>query len=96
MTLLVKDPLENECRRHKRCRFNQYLGREDSPGGGNDNSLQYFCLEDPMDREAWWATVYGVTRSRTKQAHTHVIFHIYPRALLIVGIQETVTIISNT
>ena len=49
-----------------------------------------------MDREAWWATVYGVTRSRTKQAHTHVIFHIYPRALLIVGIQETVTIISNT
>ena len=27
-----------------------------SPGGGNDNPLQYSCLEDPMDRGAWWAT----------------------------------------
>ena len=28
-------------------------------------SLQYFCLENPMDRGAWWATVHGVTKSRT-------------------------------
>ena len=28
-----------------------------SPGGGNGNPLQYSCLENPMDREAWWATV---------------------------------------
>ena len=29
------------------------LGREDSPGEGNDNPLQYSCLENPMDGEAW-------------------------------------------
>ena len=35
-----------------------------SPGEGNGNSLQYSCLENPMDRGAWWATVHGVTRDR--------------------------------
>ena len=30
-----------------------------SPGGGHGNPLQYFCLENPMDRGAWWAIVYG-------------------------------------
>ena len=37
------------------------LGR--SPGEGNGNPLQYSCLENPMDRGAWWATVYGVAKS---------------------------------
>ena len=37
------------------------LGR--SSGGGNDNTLQYSCLENPMDREAWWATVHGVAKT---------------------------------
>ena len=36
------------------------LGR--SPGGGNGNLLQYSCLENSMDRGAWWATIYGVIR----------------------------------
>ena len=36
-----------------------------SLGEGNGNPLQYSCLENPMDREAWWATVHGVTKSRT-------------------------------
>ena len=36
------------------------LGR--SPGRGHGNALQYSCLENPMDRGAWWATVHGVTR----------------------------------
>ena len=40
------------------------LGR--SPGEGNGNPLQYSCLENPMDREAWWATVQGVAKSRTR------------------------------
>ena len=31
-----------------------------TPGGGHGNLLQYFCLEIPMDRGAWWATVHGV------------------------------------
>ena len=39
------------------------LGR--SPGGGNGNTLQYFCLENPMDRRAWRATVHGVSKSQT-------------------------------
>ena len=34
-----------------------------SPGGGNGNPLQYSCLENPMDRRAWWAIVHIVTRS---------------------------------
>ena len=36
-----------------------------SPGGGKGNPLQN-CLENPMDREAWWATVHRVTQSRTQ------------------------------
>ena len=34
------------------------------PGEGNSNPLQYSCLENPMDRGAWQATVHGVTKSR--------------------------------
>ena len=33
-----------------------------SPGEGNGNPLQYSCLEKPMDREAWWATIHGVAK----------------------------------
>ena len=40
------------------------LGR--SPGGANGNLLQYFCLENLMDRGAWRATVYGVEKSRLR------------------------------
>ena len=40
------------------------LGR--SSGEGNGNPLRYSCLENPMDREAWWATVHWVTKSRTR------------------------------
>ena len=39
------------------------LGR--SPGEGNGNPLQYSCLENPMDRGAWQATVHGVAESQT-------------------------------
>ena len=36
-----------------------------SPGDGNGNPLQYSCLENSMDRGAWWAAVYGVSQSQT-------------------------------
>ena len=39
-------------------------GSERSPGGENGNPLQYSCLENPMDRGAWWATVHRVAKSR--------------------------------
>ena len=43
-----------------------------SSGEGNSNPLQYCCLENSMDREAWWATVHGVAKSQTwLNMHTH-------------------------
>ena len=44
-----------------------------SPGGGHGNPLRYSCLENPMDRGAWWATVHRVTKSQTplKQLNMH-------------------------
>ena len=53
------------------------LGR--SPGGGNGNPLQYSCLQNPMDRGAWWATVHKVAESdrteATWQAHMDSKFY---------------------
>ena len=49
------------------------LGR--SPGEGNVNPLQYFCLGNPMDRGAWWATVHGVAKRQiqlSNWAYTHL------------------------
>ena len=61
------------------------LGWEDSPGEGNGTPLQYSCLENLMDRGAWWATVHGVTkgyhwtRTRTHtHTHTHTPDHLLP------------------
>ena len=45
------------------------LGR--SLEGGHGNPLQYSCPENPMDRGAWWATVHGVTKSRTQPSDFH-------------------------
>ena len=45
-----------------------------SPGKGNGNPLQYYCLENHMDKGAWWATVYGISEFMTKQlTDTHII-----------------------
>ena len=40
-------------------------GLERSPGEGLGNPLQYSCLDNPMDRGAWWVTVHGVAKSWT-------------------------------
>ena len=40
-------------------------GLRSSPGEGNGNPLQYSCLENPMDKGAWWTTVHRVAKSRT-------------------------------
>ena len=61
------------------------LGLERSPRGGNDYPLQYFCLRNPMDRRAWWATVHGVAKKSdtTEHTHTHCIF--FFRSFSIIG-----------
>ena len=53
------------------------LGKEDFPGGGHGHPLQYSCLENPMDRGAWQATVHGVAKSwtRLKQLSTHAYIY---------------------
>ena len=49
----------------------QPLCQED-PGEGNGNPLQYYCLENSMDRGAWWAAIYGTAKSWTRlSACTH-------------------------
>ena len=59
VALVLKNPLSNaEDIRD----MDSIPGSGRSPGGGRDNSLQYSCLESPMDRGAWQATVHGVTK----------------------------------
>ena len=46
-------------------------------GEGNGTPLQYSCLENPMDRGAWWAAVHGVARSRTRLSHFTFTFRFH-------------------
>ena len=59
------------CRRPKRHGFDTWVGR--SPGDRHDKPLQHFCLENPTDRGAWWATIHKVAKSwtRLKWLSTH-------------------------
>ena len=52
-------------------------GSKRSPGEGNGNPFQYSCLENFMDRGAWWATAHGVTKSQTRLsdgAQTQILY----------------------
>ena len=93
MVLVVKNPSANA----------EYVrdvgsvpGSGRSPGGGHGNALQYCCLENLMDRKAWWATVHRVTKSRTwlkwlntracsqhTHIHTHTHTHIHTQLFLV-------------
>ena len=53
------------------------LGR--SPGEGNGNPFQYSCLESPMDRGDWWATVHGVAKSRAQLSDFTITYGIFVR-----------------
>ena len=70
VTLVVKNPLANAGDVGDP---GSIPGPRRSPGGGHGNPLQYSCLENPMDRAAWRAIVYRVTKSRTwlKQLSMH-------------------------
>ena len=56
-----------QCRRHKIHKFNPWVGR--SLGEGNGYSLQYSCLENPMDKGAQWPIVYGVEKELFMTGH---------------------------
>ena len=44
------------------------LGLMPEPGGGHGNPLQYLCLENPMDRRAWWTIAHRVARSHMTES----------------------------
>ena len=54
-----------------------------SPGERNGNPFQYSCLENPIDREAWQATVHGVAKSRTQLSNLALIvpMHAYDQLI---------------
>ena len=62
MLLVVRNPLANS--RDMRRNFDPWVGKIFA--GGNVNPYQYSCLENSMDRGAWWATIHGVTKSWTR------------------------------
>ena len=69
---VVKNPSANEAD------TGSIPGSERSPGEGNGNLLQYSCLENSMDRGAWWVTVYRVAKSWTRLSvcvHVHACTH---------------------
>ena len=68
MALVVKNPSTNAEDIKDR---GLIPGSGRSPEGGHGNSLQYSCLEDPMDRGAWQATGYGVAKSQTRLKRQH-------------------------
>ena len=69
------------------------LGR--SPGGGHGNPFQYSCLENLMDRGAWWATIHSVTNSQTQLKDTRTcsdsysFIRLFVQQILIENIQNS-------
>ena len=75
MALVVKNPPANAGDMRDR---GLIPGLGSSLGGGHGNPLQYSCLENPMDRGAWRATVHGVAELDTlKQLSTHAYEHMH-------------------
>ena len=54
-----------------------YVSKADTLREGNGTPLQYSCLENPMDGGAWWATVHGAAKSRTRLSDLIFTFHFH-------------------
>ena len=77
-----------QCRRHRRLEVDPWVrkisltqGGGKDQGGGDGNPLQNSCWDNPMDRGAWWATVYRITKSLTwqsKHMHMHCFQYSFP------------------
>ena len=72
------------------------LGSGRSPGEGNGNLLQYSCLENPVDRGAWWAIVHGVIYSRTRlnQLNLIIIRRVLTSSAVILDLSVLLALIS--
>ena len=71
MALVVKNPSANAGDVRDK---SSIPGLGKSPGEGNGNPLQYSCVENPMDRDAWWATVHAVAKNWTQLSNLHFTF----------------------
>ena len=83
---VVKNPPANTGAREATGATGSIPGSWRSPGGGNGNSLQYSCQDNPVDRGAWRATVRGVTKSQTwlsnsTYMHAWICIHIHTYTL---------------
>ena len=56
---------------------NRFYHYRTPPGEGNGTSLQYSCLENPMDGGAWWAAVRGIAKSLTRLSDFTFTFHLH-------------------
>ena len=63
--------------RHPKRQPNLFKAGRTKYGEGNGTPLQYSCLENPMDRGAWWAAVHGVAKSRTRLSAFTFTFHFH-------------------
>ena len=80
MVLVVKKPAANAGDVRNACLV---LGLGRSPGRGHGNPLQYSCLENPMDRGAWQATVHRVAESDMTEVTLHTPMHTFLNMVLL-------------
>ena len=64
-----------------------------SPGEGNGYPLQYSCLENPIDRAVWRATVHRVAKSRTGLKHLSMHTYLIYNVVLVSGVQQSKSVL---
>ena len=77
ITVMIIPQIQKPACQCKRCRDASLIPEWRSPGGGHGIPLQYFFLENPMDKGAWKATVHRITKSQTQleQLSMHTYMH---------------------
>ena len=95
--LVVKNPLANAGNIRD---IGSIPGSRRSPGEGHENPLLYSCLENPMDRGAWRATVHGIAKSQTRLkwprcTHARFVIPFLPRSKHLFNFKVVVTVHSD-
>ena len=70
-----------QCRRHRRPRFDPWVRK--IPGKSECNPFQSSCLENPMDREGWWAAVHGFAKGQTRLKHLSMCTHTHTHLFIV-------------